>query len=69
MNDVNVIFDNLVELRCFAERTQRSDLVSQVNRAENVALAEICADYYESTSDDYYSVMLQIFPEVYRCHA
>lgn len=69
MDSVTAIFSSLTELRRFAETGKKSDLLNQIQRAETIALAEICEGYYESNGDDYHAVMMQIFPDVYRSHA
>ncbi|WP_299734008.1 hypothetical protein [uncultured Tateyamaria sp.] len=69
MDGVTAIFSSLTELRRFAETGNKDDLLGQVQRAETIALAEICEGYCESKSDDYYAVMMQIFPDVYRSNA
>jgi len=69
MDEVLIIFDCLVALRQFAEIEQNNDILEQIDSVESIALAEVCGDYYDAGSDDFYAVMLQIFPDVYRCQA
>lgn len=69
MESVTQIFDSLVELRRYAKSKRNSKLLSQIERAQSVALAEICECHYEQKSDDFHAVMLQVFPEVYRMHS
>lgn len=69
MDSIPAIFDSLVELRRFAKNQRNPKLLSQIERVESIALAEICESHCDQDSDGFYAVMLQVFPYIYRMHS
>jgi hypothetical protein len=69
MQNEMAIFDSLVEIRRFAKNSGKADLLREVEKVEGIASAELCASYGEKGNDDFYRVMMQIFPDNYRNHA